>query len=164
MQRLVLFTADCCVFTLKPVGVAIFPVNIYLCNQYIHHIFNMTTSLGTMVETMYEEKNWLCVISSDVENKGVDINDDCSAMMEGECSRFFVFDVSGGRSYAWISVAGALEEGSKVMVLHLGTGDPPFPNCASLTCSHPVPQDMSYEDHIHQTFGEIKGIFSKMST
>jgi len=124
---------------------------------------NMDTNLSTMVETLHEENNWLCVISSDKGNKGVNINDSCSAMMQGDGRRFFVFDVSTESCYTWMAVGGALEEGSKVFVLHLGTGDPPFPECASFTCTHPVPHGLSYEEHIHKTFEEMTAMYSKLS-
>ena len=119
----------------------------------------MDIALETLVETLYEEKNWLCVISSDNGNKRVDFNDSCRAMMDGGGRRFFVFDVSTDRSYTWVSVGGALEEGSQVFVLHLGTGDPPFRRCASFTCTHPVPESLSYEGHVHNTFAEMKLMF-----
>lgn len=123
----------------------------------------MDISLDTLVGTLYKERSWLCVISSDEGNKGVNINDECSAMMDGGGPRFFIFDVSTESCYTWMSVAGALEEGSKVFVLHLGRGDPPFPGCSSLTCIHPVPQELSYKEHIHKTFKEMKVMFSEMS-
>lgn len=123
----------------------------------------MHITLNTMVETLYEEKNWLCVISSDKGNDGVNINDSCSAMMNGGGRRFFVFDVSTESCYSWMAVGGALEDGSKVFVLHLGAGDPPFPECAFFTCTHPVPRSLSYEEHIHKTFEEMKTMFSNLS-
>lgn len=120
----------------------------------------MSISLDTMVETLHKEKNWLCVISSDESNKGVNINDECSTMMNcGECRRFFVFDVSTESCYTWLAVAGALEEESKVFVLHLGQGEPPFPGCSSLSCLHPVPAGCSYKEHVHGTFREMKNKF-----
>lgn len=122
----------------------------------------MDVTLESMVENLYEEKNWLCVISSDKGNKRVNINDDCSAMMDGGGRRFFVFDVSTESCYTWVAVGGALEEGSKVFVLHFGTGDPPFPSCATFTYTHPVPQSLSYEEHVHKTFGEMKTMFSNL--
>jgi hypothetical protein len=123
----------------------------------------MDITLCTMVAKLFEEKNWLCVISSDKGNKGVDINDDCKAMMGGGGRRFFVFDVSTELCCTWVAVGGALEDGSKVFVLHFGTGDPPFPKCASFACTHPVPQSLSYEEHVHKTFGEMKTMFDKLS-
>ena len=116
-----------------------------------------------MVETLHEEKNWICVISSDESNKGVDINDECSAMMNcGEGKKFFVFDVSTESCYTWATVGGALEEDMKVFVLHLGEGDPPFPKCSSLTCVHHVPRGLSYKEHIQNTFKEMKAKFESL--
>lgn len=119
----------------------------------------MDIGLETMVEKLHREKNWLCVISSDKGNKNVNINDECSAMMNGGGRRFFVFNVSTESCYTWIYVGGALEEGSKVFVLHLGVGEPPFPGCSSFTCRHPVPHDLSYEEHIQNTFKEMDMMF-----
>lgn len=118
-----------------------------------------SVSLPTLTKFLHDERNWLCVISSDTENNDVDIHSECGTMMDGGGSRFFVFDVSGGRSYAWMAVAGALEEGNKVVVLHLGIGDPSFPDSASFTCVHPVTQGVSYKDHIHKTFDDMKTMF-----
>lgn len=122
-------------------------------------------TLDRMVETLHEEQHWLCVISSDEGNKGVDINDECSAMMNLEgCRRFFVYDVSTESCYTWTTVGGALEEGMKVFVLHLGEGDPPFPECSSLTCLRPVPQGVSYKEHIHDTFRGMKSMFEVLQS
>ena len=118
-------------------------------------------SLVELVRLLNEENNWLCVISSDKENKDVNIGNECSAMMKGG-NRFFTFDVLGGRSYTWVSVAGALEQGIKVMVLQLGDKEPPFPNISSFTCLHPVPYGSSYKDHIHETFKGMKTLFDEV--
>ena len=120
-------------------------------------------TLTNMVEKLHQEQNWLCVISSDEGNQGVNINDECGTMMNRGGRRFFVFNVSKESCYTWMSVAGALEERSKVFVLHMGMGDPPFSECSDLTCIHPVPQEMSYKEHVHNTFKEMKVMFNEIT-
>ena len=120
----------------------------------------MFVNLDTLVDALHKEKHWLCVISSDESNKGVNINDECSAMMNARGRRFFLFDVSTESCYTWMSVGITLEEKSRVFVLHLGEGDPPFPECSSMTCLHPVPEGLAYKEHIHTTFEEMKAKFS----
>ena len=115
-------------------------------------------SLVKLVQLLKEEKKWLCVISSDEDNKDVNIENECSAIMK-DGNKFFTFDVLGGRSYTWMSVAGALEQGMKVFVLNLGDREPSFPNISSFTCLHPVPDGSSYKDHIHATFKDMKKLF-----
>ncbi len=115
-----------------------------------------------MVEALRETNDWLCVISSDQDNEGVDINDECRTMMDGGGRRFFKYDVSTENCYTWITVAGALEEGSKVFVLHMGRGDPPFPECSSMTCVYPVPQELSYKEHVKKTFEGMVSSFESV--
>lgn len=142
----------------------IYILNIEPCyenNSNLQYTLSPTTfiKMENLVGKLHEKKSWLCVISSDEDNVGVDINDDCSAMMGGGGPRFFTFYVKGKSQFTLMSVKGTLMEGGKVFVLHLGTGDPPFQEYSSLTCIQHVPENVSYVEHVQNTLGEMRCMF-----